>query len=338
MTSVSAKGAVYRNARHLVQALVVIAALVFLWRFAARYHADLGRVPLRVSVAPLLVASVLWAITFGGLVLLWARSLRWWGASMHGMAALRVFFLANLARYVPGGVWQFAGLAAMSAAEGVPPLAATAAVLFQQSALLVTGATLALALAPIVLEPVLARLGVGVPSLGVRLTVVVVVVAALIALLPLVLPALRRAIEPRVRDVRAVPHVTASQLAVYIGCTFAGWIGYGVSFIIFAHAVLGAGAPPPVEGASIYVAAYVAGILTVIVPGGVGVREGVLVTALTPIIGIDRALFLAITSRLWLVALEILGALAFVRGPGQRDGGIGKSQAGAIDVTATGRR
>ena len=174
--------------------------------------------------------------------------------------------------------------------------------------------------------------------MGVRLTVVVVVVAALIALLPLVLPALRRAIEPRVRDVRAVPHVTASQLAVYIGCTFAGWIGYGVSFIIFAHAVLGAGAPPPVEGASIYVAAYVAGILTVIVPGGVGVREGVLVTALTPIIGIDRALFLAITSRLWLVALEILGALAFVRGTSQRDGGIGKSQAGTIDVTASGRR
>ena len=42
---------------------------------------------------------------------------------MRGAAALRVFFLANLARYVPGGVWQFAGLAAMSAAQGVPPVA-----------------------------------------------------------------------------------------------------------------------------------------------------------------------------------------------------------------------
>lgn len=338
MTSVSEKGAGYRSARRLVQALVVIAALVFLWRFAARYHADLGRVPLHVSVAPLLVASVLWAISFGGLVLLWARSLRWWGAAMPGVAALRVFFLANLARYVPGGIWQFAGLAAMSAAEGVPPVAATAAVLFQQSALLVTGATLALALAPIVLEPVLARVGVGTPSLAVRLTLAVAVVAALIALLPLVLPTLRRAIEPRVRDVRAVPHVTASQLAAYIGCTFAGWIGYGVSFIVFARAVLGAGVLPPVEGASIYVAAYVAGILTVIVPGGVGVREGVLVTALTPIVGIDRALFLAIASRLWLIALEILGALAFVRGPRRHDGGIRESQAGAIDATTPGRR
>ena len=338
MTSVSAKGAVHRNARRLVQALVVIAALVFLWRLAVRYHADLGRVPLRVSVAPLLVASALWVIAFGGLVLLWAGSLRWWGASMHAMAALRVFFLANLARYVPGGVWQFAGLAAMSAAEGVPPVAATAAILFQQSALLVTGATLALALAPIVLEPVLARLGVSLPSQAMRLTVAVGVGVALIALLPLVLPTLRRAIEPRVRDVRAVPLVTTPQLAVYIGCTFAGWIGYGLSFMVFAHAVLGVDAPPPVEGASIYVAAYVAGILTVIVPGGVGVREGVLVTALTPIIGIDRALFLAITSRLWLIALEILGAIAFVRGPRQRDGGIRKSQAEAIDVTVTGRR
>src|SRR6476661_919322 len=142
----------HRNLRRALQAILIAAALLFVWRFARAHQADISRVPLKVAVLPLVMASVVWAIAFGGLVILWGRSLRWWGARMRGQAALRVFFLSNLARYVPGGVWQFAGLAAMSSAQGVPPIAATAAVLFQQAALLATRTALALALSPIALE------------------------------------------------------------------------------------------------------------------------------------------------------------------------------------------
>jgi hypothetical protein len=210
-------------------------------------------------------------------------------------------------------VWQFAGLAAMSAQQGVPPVAATAAVLFQQGSLLATGTALALALSPIALETYLARWGIPLPSLALRLTLAAAIVAGLVALLPPVLAPLRRAAERRIRDVRAVPHVTARQVAGYLALTFAGWIGYGISFALFAKAVLPDAPLAPLTAAAVYVAAYVAGILVIILPGGLGVREGVLVAALTPLIGVDRALFLAITSRLWLVALEVLGALAFLR-------------------------
>jgi hypothetical protein len=226
-----------------------------------------------------------------------------------------VFFLSNLARYVPGGVWQFAGLAAMSAAEGVSPVAATAAVLFQQAALLATGSALALALSPIALETYLARWGIALPSLATRLTLAAAIVIVMVALLPPLLRPLRRVVERRIRDVRAIPHVTPLQLAAYIAATTTGWIGYGVSFALFARAVLPDTALSPLTAGAIYVAAYVAGIIVIILPGGIGVREGVLVAALTPLIGVDRALYLAITSRVWLVALEVLGALVFLRTP-----------------------
>lgn len=315
MTTDSKPPGGHRNVRRALQAILVLAALLFVWRFARAHEADIGRVPLKIAVLPLLLASVVWAIAFGGLVILWERSLRWWGAQMRGAAALRVFFLANLARYVPGGVWQFAGLAAMSAAQGVPPVAATAAVLFQQAALLATGTALALALSPIALESYLGRWGVALPSLPVRLTLAAAIVVALVGLIPPLLPPLRRQVERRIRDVRAIPHVGAAPLAAYLAVTFCGWIGYGISFALFTRSVLGGDALAPVTAASIYVAAYVAGIIVIVLPGGIGVREGVLVAALTPLIGVDRAIFLAITSRLWLVALEVLGALAFLGVP-----------------------
>ena len=299
--------------RHVLQAILVAAALIFLWRFARAHQADIGRVPLRIAYAPLALASIVWAVAFGELVLLWSWSLSWWGARMRGLAALRVFFLSNLARYVPGGIWQFAGLAAMSANEGVSPLAATAAVLFQQATLLATGIALALAVSPIALEAYLSRWGIAVPSLAVRLTLAGAIVVAMIGLLPPMLPPLRRLLARKLRDSRAVPDAGPSHVAGYLAATVAGWIGYGVSFALFARSVLGETPLAPVTAAAIYVAAYVAGILVIVLPGGIGVREGVLVTALTPVIGVDRAIFLAITSRLWLVALEILGALLFLR-------------------------
>src|SRR4051794_16306442 len=101
----------HRNIRRVLQAVLFVAALLFVWRFARDHQADIGRVPLKIAVLPLLLASAVWALAFGGLVILWERSLRWWGAQMRSVAALRVFFLSNLARYLPGGVWQFAGLA-----------------------------------------------------------------------------------------------------------------------------------------------------------------------------------------------------------------------------------
>lgn len=315
MTSESIRPRVHPNVKRVVQALLITAALVFLWRFARGHEADLSRVSVRIAWVPLVLASIVWAIAFGGLVILWSRSLAWWSTSMRPVAALRVFFLSNLARYVPGGVWQFAGLAAMSATEGVSPVAATAAVLFQQAALLATGAALALALSPIALETYLSRWGIALPSLATRLTLAAAIVVILIAVLPPLLRPLRRIIERRISDVRAIPHVTALQVAGYIAATIAGWVGYGASFALFARAVLPDTALAPLTAGAIYVAAYVAGIIVVILPGGIGVREGVLVAALTPLIGVDRALYLAITSRLWLVALEVLGALAFLRAP-----------------------
>ena len=70
--------------------------------------------------------------SYSQLVQLWSSSLPWWDAALRHsptrlswFRAVRIFFVTNLARYAPGGVWQFAGLAAMSTEAGASPVAAT---------------------------------------------------------------------------------------------------------------------------------------------------------------------------------------------------------------------
>jgi hypothetical protein len=74
-----------------------------------------------------------------------------------------------------------------------------------------------------------------------------------------------------------------------------------------------------VTAGSAFVASYVAGIIAVFAPGGLIVREAALVAALGPTLGGSHAFLLAVASRVWLTALEILGALAVLAaGAGRR--------------------
>src|SRR3989454_9925291 len=104
------------------------------------------------------LGSMVWLASFSALVRLWAASLAWWGQRLTVLPALRIFFLTNLARYIPGTIWQFTGLAAMALAHKVAPLAAAGGVLGQQIVLPTTGVVLSLVLAPGFLGPLAASL------------------------------------------------------------------------------------------------------------------------------------------------------------------------------------
>jgi len=290
------------------QIIVLGGALWFLVRTARPHWATLTNLPQPLAWGPLLAASLLWLGSYTMLVLLWAESLRWWGARLGPFAALRVFFLANLARYVPGGIWQFTGLAALAVEQGISPAAAAGAVLVQQLVLLATGLVLALDLAPALISPHAAALPplltalAGAAGLG-----------ALMILFPLLLPILKRRLERLTQRTLPLPHASTSGFAMFVAGSGLGWAGYGAAFWLFTRAMLGAAAPGPVTAGAAFVASYVAGIIAVFAPGGIVVREAALVAALGPSVGPQYALLLAVGSRVWLTVLELcatLGVLA----------------------------
>ena len=99
---------------------------------------DLDGAAWRPEIIPFAMSCV---VLVGGYILsaaLWGRMVRdLGGPALPLVTSVRLFMIANLGRYVPGKIWQIAGLAYLAKREGVPASVATgAAVLGQGVALL----------------------------------------------------------------------------------------------------------------------------------------------------------------------------------------------------------
>ena len=169
--------------------------------------------------------------------------------------------------------------------------------------LLATGLLWAAALLPSALAGSGGVRGATILAVALVLGLVLATVAA-----PKLVPLVGRIAERRLGRTVTLPTPPPRELALFAIVHALGWIGYGVSFWMFGVATLGPDAPGLVLALGAYISSYVVGILAVFAPGGLVVRETALVAALGPAIGVDRALLLAVASRVWLVAMELIGA------------------------------
>ncbi len=246
---------------------------------------------------------------------MWGLMVRELGGAEVGLVpSLRVFFTANLGRYLPGKLWQIAGVAVLAQREGVGPAIATAAALLGQ-AFSLAGATL------VGLGVLLGGAGGPVPGGG----WVAGVALALLGLttLPRVLVGLlgfwfrlaRREMPAGLRPGRSFG-------IRWIGLYSVVWILQGGAFWVLA---LGMGAElTPLVGIPAFSAAYVLGYVALFSPAGIGVREGFLVLFLEPVLGPGGAV-VAVVARLWSTLLELAPALVlaggYIRNPGKGDPG-----------------
>ena len=325
--------------KRLAQVAIIGAALLYLVRIGQRNATQLADARLALEWAPLVAGSLLTLLGYAWNVRLWSWSLRWWRQRLSFVPALRIWFLSNLARFIPGVVWQFAGLAAMSHARGVSPVAATAAVIVQQVALLVTGLLASLALAPELFGawaealPAGSRIG-GIAAaiaggahalpVGARLALVLALFAAGALLVPSLLRGAAALWRRWGRGAEVVlPSLTVRDTAAYVAAHLVPWALYGVAFHLFADGILAGQTPSPGLAAAAFISSYVAGIIVIVAPAGLGVREVVLYAALRPAIGPGDALVLSLLSRAWLVATELAGALIVLAATARRRETIG---------------
>jgi uncharacterized membrane protein YbhN (UPF0104 family) len=90
------------------------------------------------------------------------------------------------------------------------------------------------------------------------------------------------------------------------------WLGYGLAFWLLARAIVPQAALPPGLAIAAFAASYVAGLIALFAPGGLIVREGVLVALLQGTTGIGVAALLAVASRIALTVTEIGAAVPFL--------------------------
>ena len=272
---------------------------------------------LRLDWLAVLGSGVLVLATYLILVEAWRATLRVWAESLPYSTAARIWFVSNLGKYVPGKVWQIAAMGAMAQKAGVSAAAAIGSSLIVNLVSVIAGFAVIAVTAAGRVGTVVATQPSRSGSHATEIAVIAVAVAGGIALLlaPVAVPRLATLAGRVTGRSIPIPQVPPRAIWVAAASTVASWLLYGIAFAVFAHGV----SPRATGNASSYIAvytgSYLAGYLALFAPGGVGVREAVLVLAM-PRFGLASAAdaaVIAITSRLWLTILEILPGLLLFR-------------------------
>lgn len=305
--------------RRGAQAILVIAITWGLFRAAGL---DLGRLDaaelsrLRPSAALLALATAVLSLVYVAHALLWRRILAdLTGRRLTAGATIRVYFLASLGRYIPGKVWQVAGLAVLARREGVSPVLAVGSAILGQLAFLSSGLVVAAAFLPGALE--LRPLAWGAAA--------AVIVAAALYLLRGAGPIRRlaRRLDPRIRQpvdevVGLVRGVRARRVGTWFVAYLATWAVLAGAFALFVAGFDPAAAADVAWLAGVVAVSYLAGYLAFIAPAGVGVREGVMSLLLAQVMPAPAAAVVAVCSRLWFTVAELapVATIPFLRPPG----------------------
>lgn len=277
---------------------LALAQLVPAWRAA-------GVAPVAWQVRPVpIIASALvtWAM-YALLVLAWRGMVRSWGQHLSLADAARIWTVSSLGKYVPGKVWAIAGMALMARERGVAAWAATGAAVLNQVLAIAAGALVVGATGTALLADRYPWIN------GGLLAIAVASAAGLAAVLS---PGLVRRVLAAFgveAGGPATPSVTSVLLASLANVI--AWVGYGVALWLLARGVLAA-APPLQAAIAAFTASYIAGLIAVFAPGGLGVREAVFVLMLQGTVGAPTAAALAIASRLLLTFTEVGAAVPFL--------------------------
>lgn len=242
---------------------------------------------------PLAGSLILFSLGFCSLVQAWRLLLRALGFRVGFRAAFVVVIRASLGRYIPGKVWAAAGLVYLGRRAGIPVGTGSAAAVLS-TLLLVLSGTLASAW----------RLG-AFFSPGLR---VLLIGGAAILLLLSVHPRLLACLVRLASrwGVAEVPPLPFSRILLCLPFYLLFWVGLGGGFVGATASLIGEVPPVPLEVASAYALAYVGGVVAVFVPGGLGVREGLLALLLGGVLVSPLPSAVSIFSRVWATGGEAL--------------------------------
>ena len=236
---------------------------------------------------------------------LWGLMVKDLGGPWLGLTVVvPVYLVANLGRYVPGKLWQLAGLAVLALRRGVPARVSTAAAALGQ----------AIALGAAALVGSSALLGWGGSPGGWWSVVSVAIVAGVLAV-ALVPPLQRRAIRlwfGLAGESGASPEPGVATTLRWLALYTLNWMVYAGSFWVLVRSLDLPGSPLQVGPA--FAAAYLLGYVALFAPAGMGVREGFLIVFLSPTMGASAAGVVSLVARLWTTGVEVIPALALWMG------------------------
>jgi glycosyltransferase 2 family protein len=246
-------------------------------------------------LSPLAIAGALVCVLVAqfGTLRVWQRLLAGLGSPLPTTAAAKILFIGQLGKYLPGSVWPVLAQMELGTVHQVPRHRSASASVLAMLASLLTALLVAAVTLPLT------------GHAGSYLWAYAAVPLLLACLHPRVLRwGMDRLLRLARRPALEQP-LSGSVLARVLGWALFAWVFNGLQIWLLVPAHSGMSLLLSVGG---YAFAWSVGFLVVFAPGGLGVREVVLVTTLTPLVGAGTATAVALVSRAVTTASDLICA------------------------------
>ena len=286
------------ESRWLRIGLLLVVVGLAIWGLASQWpqvHSALGELrPWDVIGAVFCVLAGL-----GCAMLAWRALLADLGSPLPLPAAIRVMFLGQLGKYVPGAVWAVAAQVELARDYHVPRRRGATASLVSMATTLVVALVMAGVMLPLTSSDAIRRYW----------WVLAITPFAIACLHPAVV---RTGLNLVLRVAKREPlenTVSLGGMARALGWTLAGWCFYGLhAWLLVREFAHGSDVRVLALSFGAYALAWSVGFLIIFFPGGIGPREAALVAVLSPVMPAASALVVALASRVVMTAGDLLWA------------------------------
>ena len=289
-----------RSLAGIVGLAIGVAGLAFVGIRIARDWDQIVETMRSANPAWLVAAVVAGLVSMTLIAVNWLSLIARRGHATSLSTGLSWFFVGQLGKYVPGGIWPVVGQAELASRAGPD----------RRSTYLATASSMITTLLGAVAVAAVSGL---VSPYDRWITAALIGLGLTVGFASLALPPVRNALGRSASAIarRPVDLPDARVVAVYTVRHVPVWVMYG-AMNICVFVALGGSIDTGLAVDLVFASAlsWIVGFVVIGVPGGIGVRESVFVGLMTGPIGATLALSVAVTSRLVTVVVDLTGAIA----------------------------
>lgn len=281
-----------------LQLIIVGTIFYFMWRVVYSNWDDISLENIDINVYKLTGSFFILIIYFLYLVKIWQIILKYMNINLEFVNGMKIFFYSLLGKYLPGKVWLIAGKVYLSQKHGISKKKVVFSSFIEIFANMLSG--LFLFLIAILFEENFQTT----PNL--TLVILLLVPILLLLLNPkLLVYFINLGLKLFGRETLKIDF-TFYQIASIFCYSFFAWliIGTGFYFMINSFVYISYTKIPILAG-SISLAGTI-GLLSIFVPAGIGIREGILALLLSNILSSHMAVLSSLMCRVWLTTGEVV--------------------------------
>ncbi len=289
----------------ILQVLLIAVLLYFIGSRIVSNWGEISDHEWHVNYALLVLSLLVMLLALGVMSSVLSRIIACFGKEISYTKAFKIAYLSQLGRYIPGKIWQVPAMVYLAGKEGVGKGEAVTA--FALAQLFATSPAILVAVPMLLFSGGAVGESIDLRAVGYMLALVVIVSIAIL-LKPEWLSRLMNFVLKKLGKDSVEFRVEKKSGGLILLMYYIGWNLYGLAFYLFLISVSGFPTGHFLQASGIFCVAYLIGYWSIFAPGGIGVREVVLVVLLSPYLGPGMSAAVAAAARLWSIVGELIAS------------------------------